>query len=57
MVLAWRGDAAVRMGSTPLSRIMTFDGASAVPSVATIIKALPFCNSANVTEGIRFSIC
>ena len=57
MVVAWLGEAATRMGSTPLSRIMTVDGEVAVPSVATTIKASPFCKSLSVTAGIRFNIC
>ncbi len=44
IVLAALGEAAVRIGSTPLRRMMTCDGESAVPSVATIITASPLCN-------------
>ena len=57
MVVAAAGEAAVRIGSTPLSRIITCDGESAAPSVATIISASPFCNWLTVTAGMRFSIC
>ena len=56
MVPAWLG-AAVRIGSTPLNRMIAVEGESALPSVATIIKASPFCKSASVTAGMRLNIC
>ena len=57
MVLAWLGEAARRIGSTPLSRIITVDGDVSLPSVATIIRASPFCMSARVAAGMRLNIC
>src|ERR1700690_3679270 len=46
-----------RMGSTPLSNVIAVGCVLAVPCVATIITASPFCKSASATAGIRFSIC
>src|ERR1019366_1008651 len=56
MVPAWLGEA-VRIGSTPLNRMIAVEGELALPSVATIIRASPFCKSASVTAGMRLSIC
>src|SRR5271169_2333045 len=49
--------AADRIGSTPLSNVIAVGCVLAVPWVATIITASPFCKSASATAGIRFNIC
>jgi hypothetical protein len=49
--------AADKTGSTPLNKMIAVGWVLAVPWVATIMTASPFCKSASVAVGIRFSIC
>src|SRR5271165_4930881 len=50
------GDA-VKIGSTPLNKVIAVGEDVAEPSVATIITAAPLCRSARVTAGSRLNIC
>lgn len=57
--MAWEAlGAACRIGSTPLSRVIAVCGVAAVPSVARMITASPFCRfmSVNVLDGMRLKI-
>ena len=50
------GDA-VRIGSTPVSKVIAVGAEFALPSVATTITASSFFRSPTVTAGIRLNIC